>query len=309
MFRNFHRLKRHEGRGELEKIRIGFFGYGTKALDALMQHPFYDVRYFIIPDKRLGREVYEAMECYKAELTIKIISNNRELARVLENMRDVECFLMNASPVILNNKVLEGMRFFNLHPGDLLGNRGHHPHLWTVLLGERKSRITLHAVGTAIDLGEVIGSVPVIISGDDNAGDVLSKLEAQIPVLLNTLYKYLREGVPCEAVVREGGYRRKMEYGDYKINTETDTPELIRRKIMARSLHHGAFIKKDNIRYYVDRIDKIFELPDGFPLHMEEMLLEVDEQNNVLYLDTGVRFYIFHLNKFEIEECLCSEKS
>lgn len=282
----------------MKKIQIGFLGYGTRALDELMEHPDFEVRYFIVPRKSLCGEVYEAMETYKHLLKIILVSDNKELAKILSDIHDVNCFLMNACPLILNEQVLSCMEIYNIHPGDLNYNRGHHPHLWTVLLEERKSKITLHKVDTGIDEGLVIKSVPVLIGGQDNAGEVLRKLEDQIPLLLDALYGYRMKGVPPEGVITGGGYRRKMEHSDYEIDLEQDNEQDIRRKIRTRSMHHGAFIKSGGKRYYVDGIKNYYYQPN-WNLHNENIIFEADEDNGTFFVAAGNQIIFFHLNKIE----------
>lgn len=237
-----------------EKIRIGFLGYGTRALDCLMEHPLFDVRYFFAPGNRLCQDVYDAERRYQASLIMEVIDDNEQLGKRFRQISDVDCFLMNACPIILNKEVLSQMRVFNIHPGDLRYNRGHHPHCWTVLLGERKTKIVLHVVSEKIDAGAIVKSVDIDVSEDDSAEDVLNHAEDGIPVLLDALYKHLTEHTAYEAVVENGGYRKMMSYEDYEIHLQTDTAWQIKRKILSRSMHHGAFFWYGPERIYVDRI-------------------------------------------------------
>ena len=48
----------------MERIRIGFLGYGTRALDALMEHDGFEVKYFLAPVSRLCEDVYNARKRY-----------------------------------------------------------------------------------------------------------------------------------------------------------------------------------------------------------------------------------------------------
>lgn len=276
---------------EHEKIRIGFIGYGTRALDALMEHPLFEVRYFLAPKARLCEEVYDAARRYEKQLTMEIVADNEELAKCFGEIRDVDCFLMNACPIILNQKVLERMRVFNIHPGDLHYNRGHQPHMWTVLLGEQETKIVLHTVGTAIDAGFVIKSVRIPVQVQDNAEDVLNHAEDKIPLLLDALYAYLREGASYEEEVMEGGYRRIMDYRDYEI-VAGDSVETMERKIRARSMNHGAFLQWNGKRVYVDSVIK-------WKKEEKETSWQIEIQGEMVRLQTGRQSIWFHINKVE----------
>ena len=238
----------------MDKIKIGFYGYGTRALDALMEHPDFQVLHFLTPASRLCDDVFEAEQRYRDYFPMVTVANRRELTEKIAGIHDVSCFLMNASPIILDKAVLEKIDFYNIHPGSLKSNRGHHPHLWSVLLDEKETEICLHKVTEKIDLGLVIGRVPVPLLPDDTSFTLLNRAEDQIPALLTALAAYLRG--ECEAIdmIREGGYRRQMTYEDYCFNLDKDTLSDMDRKIRARAMHSGGFFDMGDRRVYADKI-------------------------------------------------------
>lgn len=256
-----------------EKISIGFFGYGTRALDALMVHPAFDVRYNWAPEKCLCNDVYEADKRYKEKVPLQIIKNRNDLLTQLKKVNDVRCFLMNASPIILTKPILDLMDFYNIHPGNLANNRGHHPHLWSILLDESETQINLHSVTPEIDLGNVISSITLPIQKEDTSFTLLNRAEDHIGELLSDLAEYLngrRSAIRC---IEEGIYRRKMTYEDYQINPETSTLADMDRKIRTRAMHSGAFFAQDGRRYYVDKILDYKKIPCAItPSPMAETL-------------------------------------
>lgn len=282
------------------KIKIGFLGYGTRALDALMEHPLYEVKCFWAPEKKLCKDVYDAAERYQNLLKMEVVKDNKELVDKLKELEGVECFLMNACPIILKENVLKEMPFYNIHPGNLENNRGHQPHLWTVLLGEKESEITLHTVGTGIDEGDIIALQKVEITERDNALDVLDRLEDQIPLLLDRLYDHLVNGRPAQKTIMGGGYRQIMIPDDYKIDFSeaercTDFELQMDRKIRARSMNHGAFFVYDGKRIYVDQLlgKDAGEYSDVLVVHERETEQIVVEVNKCKYT--------FHINKIQPE--------
>lgn len=238
----------------MDKIKVGFFGYGTRALDALMEHPDFEVLHFLTPKSRLCPEVYEAERRYREQFSMITVANRRELAGQIGKIQDVSCFLMNASPIILDEAILSQMDFYNIHPGSLKSNRGHHPHLWSVLLDEKETEINLHKVTPDIDLGAVIETVRVPVLADDTSLTVLNRAEDEIPVLLTTLARYLRGECGEKDVACQGTYRRMMTYEDYRFDLEHDTLRDMDRKIRARAMHSGGFFEVGDERIYADRI-------------------------------------------------------
>lgn len=268
------------------KISIGFIGYGTRALDALMSDDRFDVKYFLTPKSRLCSEVFDCAEKYKEQVSLEIIDNKKELLKRISEINDVSCFLMNACPFILTEEILENMDFYNIHPGSLFTNRGHQPHLWTVLLNERETEICLHKVNTEIDLGYVIESVKIELTGKENSLEVLNKAEDHIPELLDGLYDYLTGEKGIKYFAEDGIYRHIMDYSDYEIN-DNDSIEDIDRKIRARFMHNGAFFKRNEKRIYVDKI-----------LSYEKSCDNTFEYNNdkVIYCRNGFKA-VFNIKK------------
>ncbi len=278
-----------------EKINVGFLGYGTRALDFLMESPYFHVRYFFAPESRMCQDVLDAKEKYGNELTYAVVKNNKDLAERLREIEDVDCFVMNACPIILKKEVLDEMDVYNIHPGSLEHNRGHHPHLWSILLDEPETEITIHKVCEEIDLGEVIKTVTVPVDEKDDAGTLLDKTEDQIPLLLEALKKYLCKEAEAEGIVTGGEYRPPLQYKDYEVDVENDSLLDIERKIRARAMHHGAFFRIGKERVYVDRV-----------LHAEEQAehinVELRVEQDKLFYAKGKDKVMFHISKRETAE-------
>ena len=240
-----------------EKIKIGFLGYGTRALDALMEHEGFRVEYFIAPLSRLCADVYDARHRYP-DIPFYIAKNNDDLVRIFDKCDKADVFLMNACPIILRDYVIEKKQIYNIHPGNLHNNRGHQPHQWTVLLGEKESEIVCHTVTPGIDEGEIVGRVKKDIPEDLDALEVLDLLEDQVPLLLDALYSHIVEGTPCIETITGGEYRPVLTFDDYEIKPEKISDpgfkEDMLRKIRARVMNHGAFFYHGQEMVYVDRL-------------------------------------------------------
>lgn len=284
----------------MKAVKIGFLGYGTKALDCLMEHEAFEVLYFFAPKARLCEDVYLAKEKYKGQLKLEIVENNQDLAKRFSEIEDVDCFLMNACPIILNKDVLSKMRVFNIHPGDLHSNRGHQPHCWTVRLGETSTKIVLHTVSEGIDVGKIIKSVEVPVSKEDGAKEVLDYTEAKIPILLDGLYQYLQDESLYESIVEDGTYRQIMKPEDYRLDFSTDSKYEIQRKILSRNLNHGAFFLEEEKgqKVYVDRLltyDGKEELEEKVDYWVEILA----GRQELVFVFSDYREMVFHLNKVE----------
>ena len=87
------------------QLKVGFLGYGTRGLDALMTHPDFQVNYFFAPRTRICQDVRDARERYRGRFQYAEVENNRDLAARFAQARDVDCFVMNACPIILNQEL------------------------------------------------------------------------------------------------------------------------------------------------------------------------------------------------------------
>ena len=242
----------------MNRIKIGFLGYGTRALDALMEHDGFEVVMFLAPVSRLCTDVYDAKKRYPG-LEFGLVNNNDEVYDAFSKAKEkVDCFLMNACPIILNEKVLSVMPVYNIHPGDLNKNRGHQPHMWTVLLGEESSMIVLHSVTPKIDEGDIISRVVRDIKPDMDSLEVLDMLEDEVPALLDGLYDHLVKNTPPVDRVNGGEYRQIMVYDDYRFDPDDmNKPGFlddVLRKIRARITKNGAFFIHEGKRIYVDKL-------------------------------------------------------
>ena len=241
----------------MEKIRIGFLGYGTRALDALMADERFDVRYFIAPISRVDECVYKARKDYPT-IPFHYVKDNAELAALFEKYNEADIFLMNACPIILKESVLKIKDVYNIHPGSLLTNRGHQPHQWTVLLGEEKSEIVCYKVALGIDEGLLVGRCEENIPKDADALQVLDLLEDRIPNLLDKLYEHLTADTPFVKECAGGDYRQNLDHHDYQIIPEDIGKAYfyddMMRKIRARVMNHGAFIQWEGKRIYADTL-------------------------------------------------------
>lgn len=281
-----------KGIDDMDQINIGFLGYGTRALDALVEHPLFSVKYFIAPQSRLCEDVYETHAKY-SHIPFYIVRNNDELASILSECSNVTCFLMNACPIILNDKTLDKMPIFNIHPGDLRYNRGHQPHMWTILLGETESRIVLHEVTPKIDDGIVIRSKVINVTDEDDGLTLLNRLEDQIPYLLDGLYDYLCKNASPEDEIHDGDYRRVLMYEDYRIDfakAEDDNFVIeTSRKIRARVPKHGAFFYFDDKMIYVNKMLTVTDIETM----RDDVLVEI--KGEIVWVEAGKKRFQFRL--------------
>lgn len=102
---------------------------------------------------------------------------------------------------------------YNLHGSLLPRFRGRSPTNWAILLGEKKTGVTLHEMVVKADAGMIVGQKEVEIGQDDDARAVLMKQVEATRILLAEVYPLLVQGrapaiVQDESLATKFGGRR-----------------------------------------------------------------------------------------------------
>lgn len=69
--------------------------------------------------------------------------------------------------IIIPKDVIEHIKIYNFHSGDLRTNRGSSPINWSILLNEKCTMMTLHCVASGIDSGNIIMEHECLIYEND----------------------------------------------------------------------------------------------------------------------------------------------
>ena len=116
---------------------------------------------------------------------------------------------------------------YNLHGSLLPRFRGRSPTNWAILLGEKKTGVTLHEMVVKADSGLIIGQKEVNIEENDDARAVLMKQVEATRVLLTKVYPLLVQGraptiVQDESLATKFGGRRPEDGAiDWKQSAES----------------------------------------------------------------------------------------
>lgn len=149
---------------------------------------------------------------------------------------------------IIPKDIISRHDFYNIHPGSIETNRGAHPLRWTILLGERKTWMTLYQI-TGIDEGNVICEEEIDADGSDYV-QLDQKMDQRLGLILDRFGSFLEHGGTGSIVLKEkGAYRHKVQEKDYIIDMIHDSLEVMDRKIRAVKDFGGAVVILQNIKY------------------------------------------------------------
>ena len=170
----------------MEKLRIVFMGtpeFAVGILDAIIQYNYNVVGVITAADKPAGRGQklrYSAVKEYALAHGLKLLQPT--------NLKDV-IFLSELKALNANLFIIVAFRMlpkvvwsmpefgtFNLHASLLPNYRGAAPINWAIINGETKTGVTTFFIDDKIDTGAIILSKEIIISENENAGNLHDKL-------------------------------------------------------------------------------------------------------------------------------------
>jgi methionyl-tRNA formyltransferase len=170
----------------MEKLRIVFMGtpeFAVGILDTIIQNNYEVVGVITAADKPAGRGQklkYSAIKEYA-------LANNLRLLQPT-NLKD-ENFLAELKSLDANLQVVVAFRMlpevvwrmpklgtFNLHASLLPNYRGAAPINWAIINGETKTGVTTFFIDDQIDTGAMILSKEIVISPEENAGQLHDRL-------------------------------------------------------------------------------------------------------------------------------------
>lgn len=229
--------------------KVAYMGFSPTMIDCLSSDPRFKLQFAVCEENRQSAEYILA--CEEAECTAYIANNDRELYDVIQSaQKDIDFFITYKTSVIIHDELLKQYDFYNFHGGDLRTNKGAHAIVWSILLDEKESALSMHKIDNKIDQGVLIDHYKVKIAPDDFPQDLRCSMEKGIPVLLGSLCDFL-SGKCCGSVVMGGGYRRKIREEDYTIDQLQDSSRQIICKIKSQSQYKGAIYVQGEKKYFI----------------------------------------------------------
>ncbi len=214
-------------------VKIAYVGFSCAFLKYLLGNGEYQLQ-VVIADKYLVDEEFLGL-CHRYSVPLFLAESDKEISDIM--LCGVEYVLIYKTKMIIHSELLKNYCFFNLHSGILSTNKGANPIVWTILLGEDRTALSLHKINEKIDDGMLIAEYPVIVQPLDTTITLNMKMEEGFPVLLSQLNCYLKGTLRAKPVFA-GGYRRRIKEEDYLI-LATDNAEAVSRKIRSQAAYGG----------------------------------------------------------------------
>lgn len=235
------------------KYNIIYIGESCKFLNILQQDSRFCVKFVFCEESRVSQELKDAAK--KLLITVK---DKSELETKIQKIKpQVDFFIMYSTSLIIPQSLIEEFDFYNIHTGSLYTNRGRNPIVWSIILGDDSTILTLHKISPEIDTGTIVSEQHVKITDSDTFSEVKANLETKLPNILDDLILYLNNKKSGKQVIQKGIYRRKIMPEDYTINLENDSLKILKRKINSQNTYSGAILNVDDQTFNIVGINSI----------------------------------------------------
>lgn len=232
------------------KYNIGYIGESSKFFEILQNSSRFNCKIVYCEKLRVTRDFEKSV----ANLLIPINDENHLETEITQTLPKIDCFIMYSTSLIISQSLIDIYDFYNIHPGSLITNRGRNPIVWSILLGEVSTCLTLYKISQEIDFGIIISEQFVDISCADTFSMLKNKLENKLLACMNDLLMYLVGKKKPKFLHTKGIYRKKISQNDYTIDIETDSFDTLTRKINSQDTYNGALLKVEDKLCYVTAI-------------------------------------------------------
>jgi len=237
-----------------KRIDLILISYSEALAQHLVSSKYFNLKVVITSNKyQYSNDIYNMLilnqiEYYHANSIIELSS--------LLNKLQIKNILMYQFKYIIPSILTKKFNIFNIHPGSLFHNRGANPIVWSILLGERETYLSLHKIDEKIDAGFLISEVKITITDSDDSKTLRDKIESNFHQVEFYLFKYLIYNHSVVKMIDNNGYRRRVRNEDFTLDLKNDNLLTISRKIRSQKLYRGAILIIDGICFYVSDFEE-----------------------------------------------------
>jgi methionyl-tRNA formyltransferase len=275
----------------MQRFRIGFFGDGPWAHDALMrllQEPEIEVAFvcvrFDTPDKFL----LELADVHKlAAFTLKNVNSVESIDLFLDYK--VSLFVSMSFNQIFKQEIrnVPKLGIINCHAGKLPFYRGRNILNWALINGEHEIGLTVHKVDSGIDTGDILLQRTFPISIQDDYGSLLNLAFRECGPLLVEAINQIRKGtvnlIPQRQISSVGTYFPRRVDGDELLDWNQTTWNVYN---FIRALAAPGPLAQSQLQNQVIKFKRA-ELIENAPIFKGIPGSVIGTQDNEIYVKTG----------------------
>ena len=244
-------------------MKINFIGNNINVIKILYQHKFFELDNIFLIQKKNYEEIRKKFTKRDKIHLVKDIYSLKK--KIIKNRIKKQIFLIYESELIITKELLKLNKFFNIHRGSLYFNRGPIPEVWTILNGDRYTKLTLHQINHKIDLGKIIFEKKILLKKRYTVLRLRKKLLKFIPNLINKLQYYL-QGKIIHKKISKGTYNGLLKEKHYRVDLNKDSKNIILNKIYSQKDSNGAFLIFKKKKYFFKNYKSFQKLKKNFNL-------------------------------------------
>lgn len=238
--------------------------FSADILEGLINDGYNIIGVITEPDKPIGRKMEIIPTPVKAlaeEYNIPVFqSANKEELKILSQELSFDLGIVAAYGKILPKEILEAPKYgcINFHGSLLPKLRGASPIQSAILQGLDKTGVTIMKMDEGMDTGPILTQVEIELDKSETATTLRAKmLEFGLPLLLNTIPKYVDGEIKPSAQGGQATYTKIIEKEDGKIDF-TKSAEEEERKLRAYNEWPGVY------SFWGERRIKFIEVEENF---------------------------------------------
>ena len=236
--------------GDKEQMRVLFIGNELDVVQSLSEIREIDIVACICQKNK--------SKCQNApsEKYIVVESKSDFLNQISAFYEKVDFAIMYSFGIIIPREVIDKIKIYNFHPGNLRTNRGSSPIHWSILLNEDSTMMTLHCVDAEIDSGKIITEHECRVYSYDVPYTLRKRMEGEIASMTTELLCLLKNNV-CGGgyKVDNGTYRSRITEDDYTIK-DGDSREIVNAKIRSQYQYKGAILYRGEQKFFVRSLEE-----------------------------------------------------
>ena len=264
-----------------------FIGSSHTGLKLFLSSNYFHIFKVICIRERLTSELNKL--CLLNNVELILVDSIKNFRDIIESNRKKQFdYIIYQLDMLIPEDLAIKYNFYNIHRGSLKNNRGPTPEVWSIIMGDTSTCISLHKINERIDSGILIKSYDVRIDPSDSVSSIRKKMEEKLPLLYECLNNFLMGKLSGESIL-DGVYRPWITEHDFTLDIENDSLEKIQRKIQSQRGYNGAIIFFEGRRYYIT--DLIEVGPANKTINSS---IKIEE--NIISVQTKNKLYRFKIN-------------
>ena len=171
-----------------------------------------------------------------------ICDDNTTLYKTLKKLKPTLILVMGWSRLLKKESLsLSEFGAIGMHPAPLPFGRGRHPIIWSIILGLKKTKVTLFKLDTKADTGNIVIQKSLVIKDTETALSLLDKVSSLASKMTTKILKDFIENKKIKSIKQKDfiSYSwRKRNFTDGIINFQFNSI-LISRMVRALSLPYS----------------------------------------------------------------------